>query len=67
MAEKVSEGKTNLACTFVLLALDLVRILFITAILTERAVEDFCGAIVLGVVTKHSHQISLVMFSFKNW
>lgn len=51
--EKHQKGKPILPTSLSLLPLDLIRILLIIAIFTERAVESFCGDIILGVVTKH--------------
>lgn len=51
--EKHQKGKPILPTSLSLLPLDLIRILLIIAIFTERAVERFCGDIILGVVTKH--------------
>lgn len=51
--EKHQKGKPILPTSLSLLPLDLIRILLIIAIFIERAVERFCGDIILGVVTKH--------------
>lgn len=51
--EKHQKGKPILPTPLSLLPLDLIRILLIVAILTARAVEGFCGDIILGVITKH--------------
>ena len=51
--EKHQKGKAILPISLSLIPLDLIRILLIIAIFTERAFEAFCGDIILGVVTKH--------------